>query len=70
MLQAPSLTTKSLGVRPWTRLTLSPPRRGPQAPSEDSIDKAVTATRREARFQRLKDATQASYLLNDGRWFP
>ena len=69
MLQAPSLRTKSLGVRPWTRLTLSP-RRGRQGPSEDSIDKAVTATRREARFQRLKDATQASYLLNDGRWFP
>ncbi len=70
MLQAPSLTTKSLGVRPWTRLTLSPRRRAPQAFTDDAVDQAAAAARREARFQRVKEATQASYLLNDGRWFP
>ena len=69
MLRVPSLAIRSSRVSPWSRFESSPRGPVPRASPDWSVEEAAAGAKRQAWFQRLKDATQATYLLGNGHWF-
>ena len=64
MIGVPDVTAKAHWLAPWRREPAAP------VPSRrrDAAEQAAALHRSEAHYRRVRDAVQASFLINGGRY--